>query len=286
MMSDAQSHVDISIVTPSFNMLAYLRRCSASIADQTGPAHQHIVVDALSSDGTLEWLREAPDVTGIFGKDAGMYDAINKGLRVAQGEIVSYLSCDEQYLPGTFAFVKAFFDRHPEVDGIFGDTLVTRPDGTLLSFRKSYRPIWPLILASHLYVFPCSMFLRRRFIDEGELFEARYKDVGDTEFVVRLLRKGYRLRNVRRYFSTFTLTGSNRSQQLEALNELSSLRQATPPWVRRLRGPLNLARLAFKLASGCYFERPPLEYELYTPDVGRGRRTFCAQHVTPRWRTA
>src|SRR5215471_17621511 len=106
-------------------MLEYLKRCCASVADQSGPPHEHIVVDGESTDGTVAWLRSQRHLTSIVGKDQGMYDAINIGLRVATGDIVAYLSCDEQYLPGALDFVAGYFASHPEVDGIFGDTLVT-----------------------------------------------------------------------------------------------------------------------------------------------------------------
>ena len=52
----SSSPTDFSIVTPSFNMLGYLKRCSASVADQRGASHEHIVVDAGSTDGTAPWL--------------------------------------------------------------------------------------------------------------------------------------------------------------------------------------------------------------------------------------
>jgi glycosyltransferase involved in cell wall biosynthesis len=285
-MSDHQVSVDMSIITPSFNMLGYLKSCCASVADQAGPTHEHVVVDGLSTDGTVEWLHTAQHVRSVCEQDRGMYDAINRGLRLAGGSIVSYLSCDEQYLPGALAFVKHYFETHPHVDGLFGDTLITRPDGSLISFRKSYPPIWPFILTSHLYLFPSSMFLRRRVIDAGELFDADLKYVGDTEFVVRLLRHGYRLSHVRRYLSSFAITGTNRGLTPVAAREFEQLRQMTPAWVRRMRGPLNVARLMLKLVSGCYIERAPLEYAVYQSGTHAGRQHFSSVQPSPRWRTA
>ncbi|MDQ6671174.1 MAG: glycosyltransferase [Chloroflexota bacterium] len=278
--------MDLSIVTPSYNMLGYLKRACASVRDQEGASFEHIVVDAMSTDGTVDWLRTAPAVTSIVEKDNGMYDAINKGLRRARGEIVSYLNCDEQYLPGSLQYVKEYFDTHPDVDGICGDVLLIRPDGSLIAFIKSYPPIWPFILANHLYVYPCSMFLRRRIIDHGDLFDATFKDIGDEEFVVRLLRKRYRLKNVRRYLSAFTMTQANRSQQPFALQEGLRMREYVPAWVDRYRRPLNIARLFLKLVSGAYFERPPLSYALYTTDPDRGRALFSARRLSPRFRLA
>ena len=281
--------VELSVVTPSFNMLWYLQRCAASVGDQPGPRHEHLVVDGGSTDGTVDWLQTQPRVASIVGPDQGMYDAINKGLRASSGHIVSYLSCDEQYLPGTLEFVSAYFRGHPDVAVLFGDTLVTRPDGSLVCFRKSYAPFWPFIATSDLYNFPSSMFFRREVVASGELFDASYKDVGDVEFVMRLLRKGYRMRTVRRYLSTFTLTGSNRGQKPGVHLEGQRLRRKLPGWVNRARLPLNVARLSVKFVSGAYFERPPLRYSIYvsTYDVeNRQRTTFETHSPSPRWRLA
>jgi glycosyltransferase involved in cell wall biosynthesis len=274
----------MSIITPSFNMGSYLKRCCASVADQQGPAHEHIVVDGGSTDGSAEWLRCAGHITSIIGKDQGMYDAINKGLAISRGSIISYLSCDEQYLPGTLAHVEHYFAKHPHVDGVFGDTLVTWPDGRLISFQKSYPPIWPLIVTSQLYVFPSSMFLRRTFIDRGELFNPRFKYSGDGELVIRLLRKGYRLRTTRGYLSAFTITGSNRGQESMAQAEERWIAETVPRWVYRQRVGLNIARRMLKLVSGAYFERPPLRYAIYLWDTDAGRVSFEARHLSPRWR--
>jgi glycosyltransferase involved in cell wall biosynthesis len=283
---NASRRVRFSVITPSFNMLGYLQRCSASIDDQTCPSHEHLVVDGGSTDGTIEWLHAQPGITSIVGRDQGMYDAINKGLRASSGEIVSYLSCDEQYLPGALESVSEYFDAHPDVDLVFGDTLVTRPDGSLVCFRKAYAAIWPFIASSDLYNFPSSMFLQRRIAEQGELFDPEFKDVGDAEFVIRLLRKGYRLATFRQYLSTFTLTGANRSQNPAVRAEGERLRRRFPAWVRYARPPLNVARLLLKLTSGAYFERPPLRYSMYVSAADGQRTTFETHTPSPRWRLA
>jgi glycosyltransferase involved in cell wall biosynthesis len=284
--------IELSIITPSYNMLGYLQRCCASVADQTGPRHEHIVADGGSTDGTVDWLNAQPwgeRVSNIIGPDGGMYDAINKGLLASSGKIVAYLSCDEQYLGGTLGAVRVYFEAHPEVDVVFGDTLVTRPDGSLVCFRKAYTPLWPFIAASDLYNFPSSMFLRRRVVDAGDLFDPTFKDVGDAEYVIRLLRKGYRMATFHKYLSTFTLTGSNRSQAPSVRLERERLHRMLPAWVDRARVPLNVARLLVKLASGAYVERPPLRYSMYmsASDPQRSRRTSFETHApSPRWRLA
>src|SRR5467141_315471 len=107
--------IDVSVVSPSLNMLSYLERCVASVADQEGVRAQHLVMDGGSRDGTVEWLAARPSLASEVRSDKGMYDAVNRGFRKARGRIIAHLNCDEQYLPGTLATVARYFDKHPDV---------------------------------------------------------------------------------------------------------------------------------------------------------------------------
>src|SRR5688572_33328672 len=106
----------ISVVTPSFRNSRWLKLCIASVADQPGVQVEHIVQDAGSDDGTQDWLPHDKRVKAFIEKDAGMYDAINRGWQRAAGDVVSQLNCDEQYLPGALQAVGEYFQHHPETD--------------------------------------------------------------------------------------------------------------------------------------------------------------------------
>src|SRR6185369_16702409 len=125
----------ISVVTPSFRNSDWLKLCIASVADQAGVEVEHIVQDSQSDDGTQDWLPQDQRVKAFIEKDAGMYDAINRGWRRAGGEILAYLNCDEQYLPGALQAVEEFFRNHPDTDVVFADTLVLDRDGGFICCR-------------------------------------------------------------------------------------------------------------------------------------------------------
>jgi len=272
-----------SIVTPNYNMLGYLKRCYASVADQEDVPFEHIVLDAVSDDGTIEWLHQHKQIISIVEKDKGMYDAINKGFILAKGKIVAYLNCDEQYLQGTLRFVKEYFERHQDIDILFGDTLVIRPDGSLISYRKGFQPRWFYIVASELYLFSCTMFLRRAVLSDGLQFDNCLKAIGDRDFVVRLLRHGYRAAHVRRYLSAFTMTGKNMSIGDNAANERRLALAAAPKWIRLLRYPLNFVRLCEKFISGAYWQKMPLEYSVYNSSDCIERSAFKVWKSSFRW---
>ena len=120
-----------SIITPSFRNSNWLKLCIASVNDQ-GVELEHIVQDAGSDDGTLNWLLNDARVRAFVEKDHGMYDAVNRGMRRATGDILAYLNCDEQYLPGALPGVQAYFEHHPQIDVAFADAIVVDAQGEYL----------------------------------------------------------------------------------------------------------------------------------------------------------
>jgi glycosyltransferase involved in cell wall biosynthesis len=288
--------MDISIITPSFNMLSYLKRARASVADQQGVGVEHIVADGGSSDGTVAWLAEqatefsAPARPGadgstfryFSGKDNGMYDALNKGFERASGEVVAWLNCDEQYLEGTLAHVTEQFRRHPEVDILFGGALLVDPNGGLLAARRAYPARRLYIATSHLYNLSCATFFRRSVWQQGLRFDTSYRNLGDHDLILRALASGHRSMVVKRHLSVFSFTGSNLSWTEGARRESARLHAEQPAWVRMARLPLNAARLAEKVLHGGYGQRP-FDYAVYTNDGKGQRHRFHVDKASVRW---
>lgn len=272
-----------SIITPSYNMLNYLKLCHASIADQKGISVEHIVIDGGSTDGTLEWLKQKKNIRWISEKDNGMYDALNKGLKIAKGDILAYLNCDEQYLPGTLNYIKEYFEKNTNVDIDFGDALLVDTEGKLLSFRKGYQPRWVYISLSHLYVLSCTFFFRRKIIEEGNYFNINFRIVGDGEFVIRLLRRGYKAVHLKKFLSVFTITGKNMSVGENARKEEYILCRMNPLPIQLLKYPINIIRLFEKFISGAYFQKFPLVYSIITQNSYPDRTNIISNKATYRW---
>jgi glycosyltransferase involved in cell wall biosynthesis len=256
-------HDSFSIITPSYRNSDWLRLCIASVSDQQ-VSLEHIVQDAGSDDGTLEWLKEDRRVKAFIEKDGGMYDAINRGLRRATGEILAYLNCDEQYLPGALPAVRDFFISHPEVDVVFGDFIVVDERGEYLFHRKVQVPLKYHLWVSHLPTYSCGMFFRRKLIhDEGIFFNPAWRAAGDGEWMLRLLQRGSRMAVLRQFTSVFTMLGTNLGAGAIARRENDTLRATAPIWARGLRPLLILHHRLRRLFGGIYFQRP-FSFELYT----------------------
>lgn len=272
----------LSIVTPSFRNSDWLKLCVASVADQAGVEAEHIVQDAQSDDGTQEWLGRDRRVRAYIEKDQGMYDAVNRGWRRAKGEILAYLNCDEQYLPGALQAVEEFFRGHPETDVVFADTVVVDRQGQFICYRKSLVP-WRNTMWVYNPVISSSIFIHRRVLDRhGLFFDTQWRDLGDMVWTVEMVRRGLNLAVMRRFTSSFADTGENMNLKPNALRELQLVKEMAPVWVRRCRFPwLQLHRLR-ALCHGIYWEKP-FTYAIYTLASPDRRVEFHVSRPTAVW---
>jgi glycosyltransferase involved in cell wall biosynthesis len=268
-----------SIITPSFNPAPWLPLCIASVADQAVDV-EHIVQDAGSTDGTLGWLRDEGRVKAFIERDSGMYDAVNRGLRRAGGEILAYLNCDEQYLPGCLQSVEAFFRTHPTVEVLFGDFVVVNSDLNYLFHRKVQVPLKYHTWVSHLPVATCAIFFRRTILDQyGLFFDGRLRDVGDAEWMLRLLKHRIPMGVLHQFTSLFTMTGENMSAKPNAIRERQELQASAPFVLRTLKPLLVFHHRLRRLAGGAYLQRP-FSYSIYTQRSPEKRTSF--EVVRPR----
>ncbi len=271
------ARVRISIVTPSYRRSAWLKLCIASVADQPGEV-EHIVQDAGSDDGTLDWLPGDRRVKVFVENDQGMYDGVNRGLRRATGDVLAYLNCDEQYLPGVLGVVASYFEQHPQTDVLFGDVVMVDTEGRYLYHRKMQTPLKYHTWTCHLSTLSCAMFFRRRIVsDYGQVFDPRLRDVGDGEWIVRLLRRGVQMAALRQFTSVFTCTGSNMSRGENARREARELRSSAPWWARQL-GPMLILQHRLRRLLGGMYSQQPFAYEIYTLASPDRRQRYEVQH--------
>lgn len=278
----------ISVVTPSFRQPRWLRLCSASVADQAGPAIEHIIQDGGTegiSIANIPYLSQRPNYSlQLFVEsDRGMYEAINRGLKRGRGEICAYLNCDEQYLPGTLQRVNEYFRAHPSVEVLMGDALIVDAQGRALTYRRAIAPTRRHLRASHLNIYSCSTFFRRSVIEAGHLLAWEWKSIGDTVWIDGMLASGISLAVLPELLSVFTLTGENLSTtnavseeekkrwQTE-MGDLSALAQLTEVVGHRVR----------KLLAGAYCKRT-FDYEIYTLQSPEKRVRFRAEAIGGTW---
>lgn len=181
----------ISLVTVSFNSGATIKTTLESVALQSYPSVEYVIVDGGSTDNTLEHIREYSELVSVLVSepDRGIYDAMNKGLRRVTGDVVGILNSDDFYLHNdVLQEVAAVFSADPSLDVVLGDVDfvadddLTRPVRT---YRASgFRP-WMFRLG--LMPPHPAVFVRKSAYDRVGLYKLGYRIAADFDFLVRLL---------------------------------------------------------------------------------------------------
>lgn len=174
----------VSIVTPSLDQARFIYASIRSVASQTYPRIEHIVIDGGSTDGTLDILRHSEAMHGVTWDsrtDAGMYDALNRGFAKAKGEIFAYLNADDFYFPWAVEVAVAPLERG---DALILDEATGRLRPHLqLPFALEY------LLTIGSFAQPAT-FWRRELHERVGGFDARYRSAGDLDFFIRASSAG------------------------------------------------------------------------------------------------
>jgi glycosyltransferase involved in cell wall biosynthesis len=215
-------------------------------------------------------------------KNQFVYDAVNRGYRRAQGDILAYLNCDEQYLPGALKAMHDFFQQHPEVEVALAGTIVVDGAGKYICHRHSLVP-----LAHHMWfrfpVLTSSLFIRRRVIHErGIFFDTQWRDLGDFHWVLALIHQRVPMRAFDFFTSSFADTGENMNLKPNALREKERTRAMTPRWVRLVR-PLLIAHHRLRRVAAGHFFLKPTSYSIYTLHSPQQRVRFEVPKPTSVW---
>lgn len=183
----------VSIVTPSYNHSQFIERTILSVLNQGYEDIEYIVIDGGSTDGTLEILRKYSDrIIWKSESDRGQSDAINKGLKMATGEILAYLNSDDTYEPNAICRVVEFFKKHPEKKWAYGKCrIINEPDQEIrkpitlyknvLSKNYDYRK-----LLTENFISQPATFWKRELISEFGYFNENEHLCMDYEYWLRI----------------------------------------------------------------------------------------------------
>lgn len=140
----------ISVITVTFNSAATVRDTIESVLRQEYQDYEYLVIDGGSKDNTVDIIREYEPKFGgrmrwISEKDKGMYDGINKGIRMATGDVVGIINSDDFYhRTDIFSIISKSFEENPGVQAIYGDVRFVKPDNLDKTVRyyscKHWRP--------------------------------------------------------------------------------------------------------------------------------------------------
>lgn len=217
----------VSIITVTKNSELYLEETIVSVLSQSYPNIEFLIIDGGSDDGTLNIIRRYEDRLAYWCSepDKNMYDALNKGIGFAKGEIVGVLNSDDRYFDE--GVVESVVDvmEGGEFDGIYGNLLVDYGDKvrTKRVFQVSFEQY--LFSNKGTFVPHITLFAKRHVINELGGYQDRFCYAADYDFILRFLER-YSLRYIpkclaifRRHPLSITASGNIRSERKRVLHE-------------------------------------------------------------------
>lgn len=208
----------VSVITVVLNGERYIEDTIKSIVAQEYDNVEYIVIDGGSTDNTVSIIHKYDEYISTFVSepDQGMYDAVNKGLRLAHGEIVAYLNADDQYLSNTIKEVVLAFNANPSLDYLYGSCIYIDNKKRELYEYKSIPHIRLLINnMKEMYWAQSSFFWRKKVHEKIGYFDDKLRYCGDYDFFARLIGGAFQGRRINLPLSLFMLHGdalSNRAQ--------------------------------------------------------------------------
>lgn len=179
----------VSVVTVCFDSVATIEAALASVAAQSWRDFEHIVVDGGSSDGTLERVQawRAHPVRLLTGPDAGMYDAMNKGVAAATGDAIGFLHSDDRYADATALTSIAQAMADDAIDFVHGDLLFVDPtDRHVVRYWKGAAFDRRQLRLGWLPAHP-TLYVRRAAFEATGPFSLDFGTAGDVDWMIRLL---------------------------------------------------------------------------------------------------
>jgi len=215
----------VSIVTPVLNGIKYLKQCIQSVLNQDYPYIEHIFVDGGSSDGTLDMLSnykaKCPDrIRFVSEPDRGVGEALNRGLKMAKGEIFGWLDSDDVYEPDAIMTVVEFFKSNPDAYFVFGEGNIINEAGEVIRKRLTKDFDLEEVINDKCYILLTSAFYRREVIERVGLFNTLGNDV---DFWIRV-GKVFQMHRIEKTLSNWRLHGDSISTSRET-NKMRTVKQ-------------------------------------------------------------
>ncbi len=180
----------VSVITPSFNQAQFLEQTITSVIDQDYSSIEYIIVDGNSTDGSQAIIKKYSQ--RIFWwtsePDQGQAEAINKGLKHANGKIVAWLNSDDYYLPGAVTRAVAALQTHPLSSFIYGDVLAVDADGHQIN-KLRYRQENLNDLMRFNIIGQPSVFIRREVLDKVGFLDPSLRFLLDHQLWLRLAQQ-------------------------------------------------------------------------------------------------
>ena len=207
--------LSIAIVTPSYNQGKYVGNTVKSVLEQKHPNLHYAVMDGDSKDSSQQVISEYEPRLSAFvsERDAGQSDAIQKGFSMVTGEIMAYLNSDDMLMPGVLHYVDDYFQKHQDVDVIYGHRIVIDESGRQIG-RWVLPPHSDNDLKYFDYIPQETMFWRKRIWDKAGGIDPRFQFAMDWDLILRFIEAGAMFRRLPFFMAYFRAHGAQKSHTI------------------------------------------------------------------------
>jgi len=216
----------ITIITVCYNRVLTIEKAIQSVLEQKYPNIEYIIVDGNSTDGTQAIIASYGNRISqyISEPDQGMYDAINKGLKLATGDVIGLMHSDDAFYDDyAIGRIVASFEQDHKAEGVYGDGVYVSNDSEERLIRNRIGGAFSLqkIKSGWLPLHP-TVYIRKSVIDKYGFYNLDFKIASDTEFLLRYLYKyKIKMRYINAYIVKMRMGGmsTNASRAIEVLQE-------------------------------------------------------------------
>ncbi|EOR28271.1 glycosyl transferase family 2 [Clostridium sartagoforme AAU1] len=207
--------IDISIITVCFNSEKTIEKCIKSVVNQLDLNIEYIIVDGQSTDGTINIIkkyREKFPIKFISEKDNGIYDAMNKGIELAEGEWIIFINSDDWLEDRLLSRINKELKEQVE-DSFYGNIRKVDEEGNMINISKPTYNISEIIKKG-MPVFHQAIFIKRKVYSELGGFDISFKIAGDWDFICRMYGAGYTFKYSDVIISNFTVGGTSSKRHI------------------------------------------------------------------------
>lgn len=219
-----------SIVTPNMNQGDYIAETIESVTNQNYPNLEYTVQDGNSTDHSVDVIRRYESELSSWRSepDSGQTQAINRGFSRTSGDVMAYLNSDDLLLPGCLHYVADFFNKHPNVDVVYGHRVLVDEDSREIGRWVLPRHDNKVIMYAD-YIPQETMFWRKGAWEAvGERLDESFRFAMDWDLLLRFRQAGLRFHRVPRFLGAFRVTADQKtSSQLATLGEQEMKRLRT-----------------------------------------------------------
>jgi glycosyltransferase involved in cell wall biosynthesis len=213
--------IKISVVTVVYNGEKYLEETIQSVLNQTYPNIEYIIIDGGSTDGTVDIIKKYEDKIDywISEPDRGIYDAMNKGIRIASGEYIGILNADDWYEVDTLERVVYAISNNRDIDIFYG----------LIRFIKDNKE-FRIECQNHNFIFDKMIphptcFIKKDTYKKLNYYDISYKVASDYDFLIRAKISNYKFYQITEVLTNFRIGGISSSTKIGAIESLKIKRK-------------------------------------------------------------